>query len=262
MAQLDDALDSFHADLARAGELLEFVDLFRNFAASATDRDLERDAEDWSAAASLAQIAPGIRTDLPVLSGSLLLYLCGRFEFFVREILLALADQAVSDAATYRDLPNTMRNNIYELTLDVARRPARYGYEKTDGERLILSLSKNLDQSYEGALTVESRVLTITESNMRADVLADVFKRVGIMNIWAEVGKQAPLKALLGAGEDGACRMACTTRLDEIMRDRNDLAHPTGTVTFPGPDKVVDVCNFLRVLSQALVDIVRIPWCS
>jgi len=42
------------------------------------------------------------------------------------------------------------------------------------------------------------------------------------------------------------------------MTERNQIAHPTGTVTFPDTDGLAAHMRFLRVLGQVLADICRV----
>ena len=100
MSQYNGILDLFHADLARATELLELTVRFRAFAGSAPNSDGTSGVHQWPEVESLAEIAPQVRTDLPILSGSILLYLCGRFENFVRELVVAVGDDHASRATS------------------------------------------------------------------------------------------------------------------------------------------------------------------
>src|SRR4051794_35301538 len=116
MDQLNAILDQFRRDLSRAEDLLGLIDSFRDFAASSAARRHELDVE-WPEAASLAAVAPQVRTDLPILSGAILLYVCGRFEYFVRELIVAMADELVAQAASFDQLPTRVQQTIRAKTL-------------------------------------------------------------------------------------------------------------------------------------------------
>lgn len=266
MSDLDAVLSDFQADLQRAEDLLELVKRFRAFAAGTVPDEVRCGEIAWPEAVSLAEAAPGLRTDLPVLSGSILLYVCGRFEHFAREVVIALADEMVAKSSTYLDLPENVRKVLFMQTLVVAQAPAKYGYDLADAERLIQGLGRNLDRVADTpdetggtTLSIDSRILAITESNMNSRTLADVFKRVGVSDLWSELGKQAPLKSHIGESADGACRSNATSKLDALMKERNGIAHPTADTTFPDPDQVLGACQFLKILSRVLVDVVLVP---
>ena len=255
---LSAALFSFHQDLDRAQHLIRLVKCFKAFAGSETPEEIKGGTVVWTEAQDLMDIAPAVRTDLPILAGSLLLYVCGRFEYFVRELVVGLADDLSARAATYVDLPERLRRELFLRTLEVAMKPERYRYDKSDAEQLVIGLAAALDGKA-GSPTIKSEMLTLTESNMRSDLIAELLKRVDIVGIWDNVAKQAPLKSHLEKAGDPECRSEVTSRLDGIMNERNGVAHPTSTTSFPDVDQVDDHCNFFKVLAQTLVDVLQVP---
>lgn len=260
MAQLDVVLSQFHSDLQRTGDLLRLIKEFRKFAGSVVPVPVTDGSVPWSEALGLADAAPRVRTDLPILSGSLLLYICGRFEYFVREVVISLADEIAAKVSSYAELSDRVRIELQARSLDVAQNPGRFGYTKLEAEQLLISLGQNLDGSASAApLEISSHVLSITESNMNSRMVADIFKRVDIEGFWSDVGKQAPLKTHLSTSGDRECTKEATSRLDAMMKERNAIAHPTGTISFPDPDQVIDSSTFLRCLSQVIVDVARVP---
>jgi hypothetical protein len=260
MAQLDMVLNQFHADLRRAGHLLRLVKEFRQFAGSSVPDEVQNGTVPWTEAVELAGAAPHVRTDLPVLSGSLLLYICGRFEYFVREVVVALADEIAAKVDVYSDLPEPVRKELRTRTLDVALNPRRFGFTATEAEQLLVVLGKNLDSSGTvESVSISSRVLAVTDSNMNSRTLVDMFKRVARSDFWVDIGKQARLKAHLSASVDKECTQEAQSRLDTIMKERNGIAHPTSGTHFPDPDQVLSSAEFLKVLSEVIVDLARVP---
>jgi hypothetical protein len=98
MTPLDLILSEFDSDLKRAEDLLRLIKHFRGFAGSSAPEELRNGTLSWPEAISLVNDAPQVRTDLPILSGSLLLYICGRFEYFVCEVVISLADRNGSES--------------------------------------------------------------------------------------------------------------------------------------------------------------------
>lgn len=259
MSDLDNALAEFHRDLDRTDNLLELVKSFRSFAASTVPLPVADTQVPWPETVELHASAHGVRTDLPVVAGSLLLYLCGRFEFFVREVVIAVAEEMAAKAVLFSDLPETVQNELKFRTLEVAGAPARFGIAVSDAEQMLITLAANLDSKTSGAVVISSTVLAITDANMNPRVLADVMKRVSIANVWSDAGKQAKLKTNLQQTTDGACTAEATARLEALMKERNKIAHPTNATTFPDPDQVIEYSAFLRILSEVLVDLAKIP---
>lgn len=259
MSQLPSILQQFHDDLDRAADLLELTRRFRAFAGSPVPAEVAGRTVPWQEALDLTQIAPQVRTDLPIMSGSILLYLCGRFENFVRDVVMALGDEYASAATVYDDLPQAVRNEIFSRTLEVAKSPTKYNFEPSDAGKMIKALGDSLASAAGSGVVIESRLLAITDANMHSRMMAEIFKRVGVEQLWRELGKQAPLKTYLGKADDSQCTTAASARLDAVMKERNGVAHPTAATTFPGPDQVQDTVDFLRVLSRVAVDLALIP---
>lgn len=259
MNSIDELGRALNEDLSRGRLLLNLIKSFREFAAA----DLSESVGDmpaWTSAVALARAADKVRTDLPILSGSLLLYTCGRFEYFVREVVTSLAEDLAASANEYRDLPQSIRNELWNRTLEVSQSAARFGYNQGTAESLILSLADNLRGIKIGErVIIQSSVLSHTESNMNSRMVADLLKRVDVSDVWKTLGKQASLKIHLEARSDGQCTSAAMSRLDGIMTERNRIAHPTPDVTFPDADQVLQTIDFLGVLASNLVEIVLVP---
>ena len=179
MSGLDEVLNDFRADVSRAEHLLTLVKTFREFGASAPPCAIVDSTVPWPEAMVLYEASRLRRTDLPVLSGSLQLYLVGRFEYCIRQIVQVIADEIASRATKYSDLPDSLRTELKCRTIEVAQNPRRYGFDELQAEALLATLVGNF-QSVVGPLSVSSSVLSITESNMKDRVLAELLKRVGI----------------------------------------------------------------------------------
>ncbi|MDN3445802.1 HEPN domain-containing protein [Microbacterium sp. APC 3901] len=251
---------SFHSDLDRAEHLLQLIKDFREFAAERIPAEIEEERPSWKAAKSLHESAADVRTDLPVLAGSILLYICGRFEFFVRELVAAIGDELASSADKYESLPDGMRTELLARTIEIVKTPHKFNHTPATAAQLLIALSDSLRAPEEAStVIIESSVLTITDANMGQKVLSDIFKRVNINSIWPEIGKQASMKLIIGTASDGDCTKQAQQRLEKMMQDRNGIAHPTSNTTFPDPDQVLTSTAFLRALSSTLVELARIP---
>ena len=157
------ALSDFEKDIGRVEQLLRLIYIFRDFAGQT--------AELSGLAQDLYDVAQRARTDLPILSGSLLLYLCGRFEYFVRELVGTIVDDLVDKAAAYEELPSALRKEALIRTLQINLNPSKFNYSATSASALAAQLANNLSSRGDGSssLFVDSTTVTITESNMRPD---------------------------------------------------------------------------------------------
>lgn len=257
MSGLDEVLNDFRADVGRAEHLLALVKTFREFGASAPPQAIVDATPPWPEAIALHDASRLRRTDLPVLSGSLQLYLIGRFEYCIRQIVQVIADEIASRATKYSDLPDSLRTELKNRTIEVAQNPRRYGYDELQAEALLASLVGNL-HSAAGPLSISSGVLSITESNMKDRVLAELLKRVGMNDFWREVGKQANVKLQLEKMTDGETTTEAQARLNTLMDERNHVAHPTSSTQFPDPDQVLKAASFLNTLASVTVDLAKV----
>jgi hypothetical protein len=256
MRDLDAALDDFEADVNRVGHLLNLIKTFRAFAAS-SPRAAATTAEPWVEATSLLEAARRSRTDLPIVSGSIQLYLAGRFEYFVRQTVELVAGEIASKASNFAALPEQLRSELKSKTLDIAQEPRRYGYDEIGADALLDSLMSAKKMTAR-PIRISTEVLAITDANMKDRVLAELMKRVGIKDFWRDVGKQADIKLLLDTQSDAESTVAAQNRLNEIMEERNQVAHPTASTNFPDPDKVLNSASFLRGLAQVCKSLARI----
>lgn len=251
-------LADFEKDLGKTKDLLRLISSFKEFAASAIPEQVADDTVAWKEALDLLSIAPQVRTDLPILAGSLVMYLCGRFEYFARDLVIAVVDELSAKATSYEVLPEKLKKQIRESSLMVAQNPERHHFTDSDVTQILINLADMLSQK-PGVSFVRPDVLTITDTNMNSRTLAEVFKRVGIEDLWKNLGKQAQLKIFLLQSDDSPCTLESQRRLDKYMKVRNGLAHPTAETVFPDAEQVREMCEYFDVLGKMLVDVVLVP---
>jgi len=257
MSGLDPVLSDFKADVERAEHLLALVKTFREFGASAPAPREPAAVDPWPAATSLHEASRLRRTDLPVLSGSLQLYLAGRFEYCIRQVVEVVADEIAARATKYSDLPDPIKVELKVKTLEIAQNPRRYGYDEGQTDALLAALVAS-KASAAPPVSISSNVLSLTDANMKDRILADLIKRVGMQDFWRDVGKQAPMKLALEKATDGEATSEAQARLNAIMDERNQVAHPTSTTQFPDPDQVLKSALFLKTLASTTVDLAKV----
>lgn len=249
----------FDRDLKKIEASIRFVIEFRGFGAESPD-SVDDPSAFIRAALELHKVSDSIRTDLPIMVGSLVLYACGRFEYFVGELVKAVADREVAKADSYADLPNDVRDSLRARILAILNEPARYSHLKLSDQQLASTLSRIVlaDQN-EAPSDIPTEILASTDANMRPQMLKDVFARVGIKDLWSEISKQAPLRTHFETASEHACKSAATNFLEDLMRLRNSIAHPTASLSFPSPERVLEICGSLRALSRAIGDVAYLP---
>ena len=258
MDRLGQVLDDFEGDARRVEHLLELIKKFREFGASTVPPGVEDGTVSWEEGALLWKASKQRRTDLPYISGSLLLYLTGRFEYFVRQLVETAAEDISESVSAYSDLPEPMRRGLRSRTLDVAQHPQRFGYDESQADAFLLNLAANLDGRDSTPPKIDAVVLSLTDTNLRSRAIADLMKRIGLENFWKNVGKQSSLKLELETRSDGETATKAQNLLNNLMDDRNRIAHPTSSTTFPDPDQVLVTACFLMVFSKVITELARI----
>ncbi len=255
MSQLSDAKTDFHKDLDRIVDLLAVVDDVRSLGGSKLGGTYN--LGDWAEAETLHKSSLSIRTDLPLVSGSLLMFVAGRFEYFVRQAIESTVDSLAEGVSRFDELPEKLRIRLKQRTFEVAQSPQKFNTEAKLAEAYVQDLVQLWTEPYDST-KIQSSLISIMETNIHSSALAELTKSVGINGVWTTMGKQATLQLALHTTEDGATTQEAKSRLDAIMKERNRLAHPTSSHTFPDANKVRESLEFLRALSSSLVDIVAV----
>lgn len=254
---LNQISDDFRSDLDRFEHLLQIVKSLRDFGATSVPQEVHDGTVPWGEAAELLGHAQQRHTDMPIFSGSLLLYLSGRFEYFFRAAVEAAAEEIAGACSTFSELPDSFQKALIQRTADATQNSRRYGYDQIEVAALINNLANNLNATTDVG-TINAATLTLTDSNLRPDAAQELLTRIALKSYWVEAGKQSKLKFELQTSNDTETKDAARRRLNEIMDERNSVAHPTAGTNFPDPDKVLAYSRFLRILGDCTVDILRV----
>lgn len=257
MDGLDQARQEFEGDLERLAHLLDMIATVREFGGSDVPEVVASGATEWKEAISLHESAVAHRADLPLISGSLVLYLCGRFEYFFRTVVETAADSIASEVDRFTDLPDKLQDSLIRFTAEAAQNHKRYGYDSIQVRGFIGVLAGNFSAE-SGLGEINSQCVSVTETNLRPGVMQELLTRIGVSDLWPELGKQTRVKTFLETVEDKETTQAAKSLLDEIMDERNSVAHPTAAMNFPEPKQVQRYSNFLQLLGAESIDVIRV----
>jgi len=253
---LDAPLREFHDELQRLKNLVDLIEKLRGMgSASFSDKRFPDDFE--KIAIELSQQVHNLDADIPILSGTLILYLAGRFENFIRTSFEALCESYAEKCMKFEDLPSKMQNELISQTAKVIAQPKRYGFDGTHVHSFVANLSENM-QAKNGLGQINSSCLSITEQNMRSDTLAELYRRVGISSLWTEISKQSKLKGYFKIAEDRPIEQKSKAYLNEIMDVRNTIAHPSTMPTFPDSQQIKGYIDFLNIFGEVLTEVCRV----
>jgi hypothetical protein len=253
---LDAALEDLEADLARIKQLTSFVKSLREFGGIGEHQGAVESAF-ITKAIDVRTIVRALGSDIPVLSGTLLLFLAGRFEHFVRMSFQSHCDTIGQKCKTFSQLPEKMQQSLRYFTAEVCLSPSKYGFDEIEALGFMVGLAGNVSAT-DGLGSINSACLSVTQNNINPSILADIYKRIGIQALWNDLSKQAPLKAYLEVDKDSDAERAAKGRLEDLMTTRNQIAHPTGSPAFPGPEKVDTYIEYVAILARTLTAISRV----
>ncbi|MBU2965437.1 HEPN domain-containing protein [Amphritea sp. 2_MG-2023] len=245
-------LPEYHSDLNKVSALLTLTSSVKDFAGISSSETTEQDVF-LSHASDLHGISQENRANLVVLNGTLLLYVSGKFENFVRLTFEELCTNIADKAERYNYLPKEMRENHVRLTAEVIANPRKYGHGDLGVKSFIKVLSDNLTDEVD-LESINTSCLSITSENMRPKIINDLFKRVGINNIWEKISQQAKLQLFLETHDPAKAKKDAEAYLNKLMDIRNNIAHPASSFSWPDSEYIGKSIEFLKVLGEVLAE--------
>lgn len=251
----DEILEDFKNDLNRLQKILSFMELIQTFTTLQlpdSDGTTERDTIN-----SIHNLSRQCHSDFLVVSGAIVLYLGGRFEYFVRERFEQASAEIASKCNKFCEMPKAMQQNLIKLTAEVMLSPRKYGHGDRGVESFVKILANNLGAD-QGIAAINHKCLSITTENMRPDIVRDLFKRIGLDDIWKAIGEQAAIKSYFAIAQSDAATAKAREVLNDVMELRNQIAHPSASVTWPAIPKVRSYIEFFHVIAPVLSDVVSV----
>jgi hypothetical protein len=249
-------LPEFLDDLKKVEDLLDAIYLLKDFANDQYN-DSEFESPLTEKIAKVHESAKNNHANFVILSSIILLFLAGRFEFFVRSTFEESCLNCISEAEKFSHLPREMRDNLVKMTVEVISNPRKYGHGDLGVRSFAKILSDNLSD-LDQLTVVNHSCLSITTENMRSQVLTDLFKRIGIKNIWTTIGQQAKLKIHFETSDDQETRKKAELFLNDFMDIRNKIAHPSSSFIWPDIEYVRNAVSYFKVLSNVLDESIQI----
>jgi hypothetical protein len=255
---MEPIIQDFEADLDRITDQLDFIDLVHQFTACLpNDDDLNATTAFFREAIAVHERARCVQASLTVASGTLILYTCGRFETMARTLFEDLCQRLVGRAGHFARLPKMMRENLPIFTAKVISEPRKYNHAENGVRSFVAVLAENLAVNAQ-VQRVNHECLSLTEANMRANVLAELFGRIGATNLWSDLSSQAQLKTYFEERDNGKVESSARRKLNMLMDLRNKIAHPSGQIEWPSTEALRDYIVFLRLLSRSMADVVGV----
>jgi len=254
---MDPLLDEFRVDSNRLRRLLDLLETINVFSGEENKGIGIEDSSFVAQAERVLKNSKECHPDLVILTGTLVPYLSGRFEYFVRAEFEFLCERIAVRCGNYRNLPREMRDSIVTMTAKVIAEPRKYGHGDQGVKSFIANLASILNDSSK-LQDVNSACLSVTDANMRADMLNDLFQRIGAKGIWDKIGQQAKVQVFFETAEGGEARNKAQSFLNTFMDIRNRIAHPSVGIDWPDSSQVKKYIEFFEILAQAISEIMNI----
>jgi hypothetical protein len=245
--------DEFSRDLEKLERMFEISELLRSFHAIFGQNNNIQNHNLHESLNRLNDLVINSHQDLPILNGVILLYLGGRFEYFVRQLFEDLCDSLALELQDFKKLPSPMKENLVRFTAEVISNPRKYGHAEQGVKGFIKTLSDNL--SDQPLNSVNSMCLSITNENMWPDTVSELFGRIGGTKIWEKLGSQARIQLFFGVDQQEKATKEAKSSLRELMELRNKIAHPSGAITWPSMAECKKFLKYCRELGHAMTEI-------
>mgnify|MGYP001366194853 CR=1 FL=1 len=194
------------------------------------------------------------RNGMAKIPGIFILYIGGRFEDYVKTIFEEFSIQFAQKHPSYTSLPAKFQSSIIQDTSLVIASPRKFGFGDTLQKIFIENLFKNVISS--DFNTINHQCLSITEGNMRSEILSDLFLKISISNIWNDIGQQLSVRTFFETADSSSATSQAKKYLDDFMIQRNKVAHPSGgSFTWASYDDVLKYIEYFKILSPVLLDL-------
>ncbi len=186
------------------------------------------------------------RQSLSYYAPSIFLYSCGRFEHYVKSSIEELASYIASTSQSYRKMSKEMRESIVIFTAEVVKNPRKYGHGEGAAGAFAKTLSDNLNLD---SSEISVQCLSITSTNIRSEVIDELFKRIGFKDVWKTIGEQVSCKQRYISHEQPRATSEAQKELREIMDERNKIAHPAAETVLPSISKTSAAVEYFKMLA-------------
>ena len=185
----------------------------------------------------------------PSLDGSVLL-LAAAFEQYISDVMVAYSADLPTKIVAYSQLPDAVQSNNEQLTGEaLSRRRSRFtAYELQRFVDNLRNCHMNLTP-----YTLNGEAMALNDRNLNANILKNLFNRLGIVDIWDVVGSTLYLSQWYGIASSKNAVSRAKNDLNEFINNRNRIAHSVGRIT-PGPVVVREYLGFQRSLAESLVE--------
>ena len=247
---VEQPLDEFIAVLEKSKSLLSLISEAKDFSAKTIPC---ADAPSQEIINKIQESIKKSNTNMLILSGTLLLYTVGQFENYIKETMKIVGEEFACRAQSFDSLPQKMQAHLVFQTAEFIQKPTKFRFQKSDVKSLINQLAASMSKT--GYIQINKESLVITDQNMRPDILSDLLGRFEIKEIWKDISKQTSIKTFFASEKEPEIERQLKELLNNIMEDRNGIAHPSSNPSFPDHDKINNYIAYFEVFAKEFSNI-------
>jgi hypothetical protein len=250
---MEEIFVDFEKDLQ---EVKKTIELFKNLDEFAQKPHLNLSESDDDFIQTSIELSEGIKlnrrgnTRIPTI---LMLYVAGRFENYAKTIMEETSTQIAKLHETFKTLPNKFQESLINDTSKVVQNPRKYNHGEGARDSFIKNLYHNIHD--DNLDIINYQCISITERNMRADVITELFSKINYKNIWDDICSQANIRQQFGGADVSKTAKECKRTLNTFMDMRNNVAHSSGAITWISKEKGNDYISFFIEFGRAMKDV-------
>ena len=247
----------FCKDIEHLKAVLNLADSVKSFSAQNNEPRIELPENKFLELAENVQLkSREANVGMVFIPGTIVLYLGGRFEYFVKTVFEELSMSIAIRCKKFEYLPKEYKENLITLTSEVIKSPAKYNHGDNGVKTFITNLSNNLNGIE--ITDVNTKCMSVTSENIRPQILGDLFNRIGAKDIWIKLGHQAKLQTFFETADANKAQKDATKFLNDFMDIRNKVAHPSGSFQWPDTKTVMKHIDYFEVLGKQICDLASV----
>ena len=247
---MEEIFEKYQNDLSKIKSTIQIFQLTEEFARETPDENIDLENNFIKKASNVSSKFRENRNGNIALPGILMLYVAGRFEHFVRMIFEETSTLVADNFESFRTLPKKLQDNLIKDTSKVIQDPRKYRHGEGARDAFIKNLHNNIHLN--DLTVINYQCISITEQNMKSSTLEELFSKINYKLIWKDICSQMNIRGLFIGADEEKTRKECKDRLDKFMELRNNVAHPSDSITWISTSEGIDYIEFFIELGRAI----------
>ncbi|MCL3779513.1 hypothetical protein EMN47_03830 [Prolixibacteraceae bacterium JC049] len=185
--------------------------------------------------------------------GTLIPYVAGRFEVFVRTVFEETATQVAKIHVEFKKLPSDFQKSLISDTSKVIADPRKFQHGEGARDSFIRNLHNNIHNNDLSAINYQC--ISATDRNMKSKILTELFNKISYKRIWDDIASQANIRLFFYGEDTNKTKTECQKKLDGLMDTRNSIAHPSTDVTWLSSNELAENIKFLKEFATAMTNV-------